>query len=77
MAELKPCPFCGGTPRTVGLKKGATIFYVICNDCEAEVCRSIHNVPFADQLFLEPDIIKNAAIEAWNRRAEDANQAKA
>ena len=71
MAELKPCPFCGGRARTVGLSHGAEIYFVICSDCEVEVCRSIHNVSLADQIFLDPDIIKNAAIEAWNRRAED------
>ena len=60
MAELKPCPFCGGRATVV-----EHIYYgfqnrygVVCLDCYAETRQVLHS--------------KDAAIAGWNRRA-DAN----
>jgi Lar family restriction alleviation protein len=62
MAELKSCPFCGGEAeyRPAG-GLSETNGYVRCkNFC-------------CEQHWYSP---KKEAIEAWNRRAEDANQTK-
>ena len=56
MAELKPCPFCGGRASIV-LKGGS--FFVYCNRCPGAVVTDyVHQS-------------EEEAIEAWNRRAED------
>ena len=56
MAELKPCPFCGGRASLV--QKGGS-FFVKCNRCPgAVVTGCIHQS-------------KEEATKAWNRRAED------
>ena len=60
MAELKPCPFCGGEAKirtvTIGTFKKRKFFYVKC--CVCGNCTSVDR---------EPEIVE----EAWNRRAED------
>jgi Lar family restriction alleviation protein len=62
MAELKPCPFCGNNakPRRFvsGVLKRTTVHYVEC-----VVCR------IRTPVELEIDV----AVEAWNRRTEDAD----
>ena len=55
MAELKPCPFCGGEHIIEALQKpvGAGEYFMIkCVYCSAEITRSS----------------KRKAREAWNRR---------
>ena len=60
MAELKPCPFCGG---------GAV---VIDNGCFVDVsCKNFHCRGWEDILMFKS---KEEAIEAWNRRAEDGTE---
>ena len=55
MAELKPCPFCGGTARMA--KRGEKVLpWVYCSDCLAET--------------RDYDSVEEAA-EAWNRRVGD------
>lgn len=56
MAELKPCPFCGGEAeyRPVGFLSDPC-GYVKCKNCGVK------------QYWYSP---KKEAIEAWNRRAE-------
>ena len=60
MAELKPCPFCGGKAREKVYITGTWMkrkwFYVECSVCSAKVSLSS---------------VKEEAYEAWNRRAED------
>ena len=56
MAELKPCPFCGGTQLTIISVYGEDC-YVNCDACTT--CG-----PSGET--------REEAIEAWNRRAEDA-----
>lgn len=58
MAELKPCPFCGGIPEICGGGGEEGYFWVYCFSCGAE---------------MKGDEIKEKAIEAWNRRAEDGS----
>jgi hypothetical protein len=58
MAELKPCPFCGGE---AGFPSGSLGWYwVECmnEDCPVEPSTNGHQT-------------KEEAIEAWNRRAGD------
>ena len=56
--KLKPCPFCGGTPKVVagGFRPDPPTYYVYCHRCGASggVCDT-----------------KKEAIAAWNRRAND------
>lgn len=70
--ELKPCPFCGGEAE---LKShhfdddGLTLWFVRCKTRpydvdEGDACYT------ADSFITFRD--KEAAIEAWNRRANDA-----
>ena len=61
MAELKPCPFCGGEAFVCeylySCEPGRIVMYgVECNGC--------HTTTFEGNS-------KQEAIEAWNRRAED------
>lgn len=64
--DLKPCPFCGGTARLSGAYtiQGTTAWAVYCGKkpsdftCGAQIT-SIES--------------EEKAIEAWNRRANDAD----
>ena len=58
MAELKPCPFCGGYAfSTNNLPTyGCYAYRVICEDCSI-------STPLK--------WTEEKAIEAWNRRVED------
>jgi Lar family restriction alleviation protein len=71
MIQLKPCPFCGGTPR--GWCRSAVHGptdelayngYVSCTQCTAKV-RSAHQHPVG------PEAIADAARN-WNRRVQEA-----
>ena len=54
MAELKPCPFCGGEALCNPFRwLGFTSYYVKCEECKA----STNNFDHAKE-----------AIRAWNRR---------
>ena len=60
MAELKPCPFCGGKAFSINVLPtfGFDVMYrAICEDCN---------------ISTPPKRTKEKAIKAWNRRAEDA-----
>ena len=59
MAELKPCPFCGGKAFCTNVLPtyGCDVMYrVFCEDCNI-------NTP--------SKWTEEKAIEAWNRREED------
>ena len=60
MDELKPCPFCGGTPyiQSRPTARKTKIYSVKCK------CGAMHK--FKDR--------RHKAIEVWNRRAEDGKQ---
>jgi Lar family restriction alleviation protein len=57
MAELKPCPFCGGEAFVYysGSPSNGSFTEVICRECKCQTLR----------------LRGDKAIEAWNRRAED------
>ena len=62
MSDLKPCPFCGGTPRIVFNAKRKNTYgqevegtAIGCENCEAT-------------MFYRS---RRLAIEAWNRRVDD------
>lgn len=56
MAELKPCPFCGGKAMLIWLPYSRKIFV----KCAEQCCKQ--NTIYKS---------REEAIEAWNRRAED------
>lgn len=58
MGKMKPCPFCGRLADGVEIDKYG-FFVTVCGKCKASGPRS---------LSIE------AADEAWNRRANDAEQ---
>lgn len=60
MSELKPCPFCGGTPerKKVGDQKQFIVY--VCSVCGKTPLKS------GDARFLD-----RAAKKTWNRRAEN------
>ena len=51
--DFKPCPFCGST--RIG-RRGSTVFYILCLDCEAST-----------GCYTE----KAEAWKAWNGRANN------
>ena len=61
MAELKPCPFCGGKSRIIaydpfdGYQGNCTVYLACCVVCGAEIKKAT----------------EEKTIEAWNRRVED------
>lgn len=57
MDKLKPCPFCGN--KHITIRKGKYSWIIECcnTDCNAAVVK----------------YLKKEAIEAWNRRVENAD----
>ena len=59
MAELKPCPFCGGEARHILYHNKECTWvrhYVQCLRCDGKTSKYMN---------------REIAIESWNRRAED------
>ena len=81
MAELKPCPFCGGTKLKVDSKKSnngkwdgnkyfvSHVVTVRCNRCFTRGPAT--SVWLRTNEYGAAKKGEGAAIEAWNRRAED------
>ena len=65
--KLKPCPFCGGEPKTTVESKANTIITVsiCCKKCHAEIHDSA--IDLCDLDTMQRAI--NNVIEAWNKRA--------
>ncbi len=74
MAELKPCPFCGGKGKAVektdciGHGEFVSTTFVRCTSCGA-TGRKITNWEFKGDCLDRGWI----AINEWNRRAEDGS----
>ena len=66
MAELKPCPFCGGSAHVGELKKSVSPrFYVFCSN-NKENCIAAEKYIFGAFYYTRKE-----AIEAWNRREDN------
>ena len=63
MAELKPCPFCGSEALLdeFTVRKGFEAC-IVCTGCLADMPTITYDTE---------EEARNAAIEAWNRRAND------
>jgi len=73
MAELKPCPFCGGTKLNIDSKR--TFQYGAKKHCSVTVrCMKCHarspvvGINMPNGQYNEREICESAVIEAWNRR---------
>ena len=75
MAELKPCPFCGGSVSIAKSGDNGHMWWFVTRGRREDRCRCRVfmeseeyqlNAPLADRLNL-----KNDLIEAWNRRVND------
>ena len=62
MAELKPCPFCGGKASVKQVRGDTQRFYVDC-DLSKGSCACIPSTWQYDTA--------EEAVEGWNRRAND------
>jgi hypothetical protein len=74
MADLKPCPFCGGEAEVKDYRVG---FAVECTGCKVHVYGTsmahldhIGNDEESEAAFAKVDwnTVKQTAIDAWNRR---------
>lgn len=77
MAELKPCPFCGGKDIELSIKKTRYPFWytsMLCTKCNCYGART--RVTVEGTGWISRDDIVNSentrriAIEAWNRRTK-------
>ena len=68
MAELKPCPFCGGKD----IRKVVTLKYaeIYCASCQVSITRGLI-CGKCDDLAEAEECFGVDVSEAWNRRAED------
>ena len=84
MAELKPCPFCGGYDTDYSQKRvqcdyGRKARYqgaIYCRKCNAYGRRVLSEKMIAGDYYGRSKVtdgLRKKAIEAWNRRAEDGN----
>lgn len=85
MAELKPCPFCGGVagfiakaPDTTENKAGYK-FVIACTLCGATIPSTegfaYFHLNFDGSATITSDCL-NRAAKQWNRRAEDGKDNK-
>lgn len=64
--KLKPCPFCGGDARLWVWSEGGGVC-VRCTNCYCQT-----STKSDDALLKHLDSAVERVIEAWNRRAQDA-----
>ena len=73
MAELKPCPFCGGSVRVAKAGDSCMLWWVITRGKGDDRCRCrlfMESEDFHIKAPVEEKIqLKHDLIEAWNRRA--------
>lgn len=77
MSDLKPCPFCGSAVDVEKKPlwdvyghgyKDCYEFVIRCKKCGCRV-----DQPQNDSVYRSEEVAKTNAIEAWNRRAQNAN----
>nr|DAT60471.1 MAG TPA: restriction alleviation protein [Caudoviricetes sp.] len=61
MAELKPCPFCGGEAE---ITEYHLSYEVECSACEATIAASLSFYADDDERIS----VRNELVKAWNRR---------
>ena len=65
VGELKPCPFCGGKGQLQTIY--GDIVWVRCSECSAAG-------PVVRYPIKPGQILRELAVAAWNRRANDGNE---
>lgn len=84
MAELKPCPFCGGRAKiyvystTNEHNAVSKRFKIKCGECGVEFTKGFRICVTLDDNgnFTFDTNEKDLAIEAWNRRVEDETEGR-
>ena len=77
MAELKPCPFCGGKAETHNQPLYTEMGVCVrCTKCNARSRFILYECKFQfyhgeENVYITKERATNQAIEVWNRRAED------
>lgn len=78
MAELKPCPFCGGEAKMICLSSVndtdgiSKIFQIVCDHCDTKQdAFKISAIIRNNGTFEFDNTGKVKAIEKWNRRVND------
>lgn len=71
MNNLKPCPFCGGEA-TVTIAPILGVAFIECKHCSAMMGRYQKGGRTDHDGFWTHFESKEEAIEAWNRRADNA-----
>ena len=67
--ELKSCPFCGGKAQIVFDSKDKT-WFIRCEDCYAKSEGWSNGNASPEDLFFAIEEVVEAAVHAWNRRAD-------
>ena len=65
MTELKPCPFCGGTPNLI-TDRAYHAIGVFCSLCSGRV----ETIGYPEERDSE-DLAEQCIVNAWNRRVGD------
>jgi hypothetical protein len=75
MAELKPCPFCGGSVSIAKAGDNGMLWWFVTRGNGEDRCRCrvfMESEDFQVHSPMEEKQLKRTnLIEAWNRRAED------
>ncbi len=75
MDELKPCPFCGGEAELLRDGNGTWGGYKIY--CNGEYCTAMmSSFTFREGDKEAEEVDRKTIIEAWNRRAGDADDSR-